>query len=60
VYQPYAQLYHFESASKTGTFEHELDKFLERWGGRYALDPYYNPHLSEEHVDYRLAKVAEE
>ena len=54
VYQPYAKLYHFESVSKEGTFQHEIEAFIKRWGGRWACDPMYNPHLSRRDGDYRI------
>ena len=54
VFTPYAQLFHFESASKTGCYAHEVDAFVKRWGGDYALDPYYSPHLATDAIDYRL------
>ena len=54
VFTPYAQLFHFESASKTGCYAHEVDAFVNRWGEEYALDPYYSPHLATDAIDYRL------
>ena len=55
VYVPYARLYHHESASKEGVYETELDAFRERWGQSLALDPFYSPHLSMSHGDFRIA-----
>ena len=40
VQEPSAELYHFESLSKEGTFSTELDRLIERWG--QVDDPYYN------------------
>jgi glycosyltransferase involved in cell wall biosynthesis len=54
LYTPYAQLLHYESASKTGCFPEELDAFVERWGEQMPLDPYYNPHLAKDTIDYRI------
>jgi GT2 family glycosyltransferase len=54
VYTPYAQLYHFESASKAGTFQHEREAFAGRWGANWGPDPYYNPNLTQQDVDYRI------
>jgi GT2 family glycosyltransferase len=54
VYTPHAQLYHFEGASKPGTYEHELNAFRERWTGKWDLDPCYNPNLSARFPDYRI------
>jgi len=55
VMQPNAQLYHFESASKEGTFVHEVEAFLARHEHRWACDPLYSPHLTRREMDYRLA-----
>jgi GT2 family glycosyltransferase len=57
VFTPYAQLFHFESASKAGCFAHEVDAFVKRWGGEYPLDPFYSPHLAADSIDYRLPTV---
>jgi GT2 family glycosyltransferase len=57
VFTPYAQLYHFESASKTGCYRHEVEAFVQRWGNEVELDPYYSPHLATDAIDYRLATV---
>jgi len=54
VYTPHAQLYHFEGATKAGTFESELTGFRERWRGRWDRDPCYNPNLSARFPDYRI------
>jgi GT2 family glycosyltransferase len=54
VWTPYAELYHHESVSKAGLFQHEQDAFLRRWRGQFARDPYYNPNLSTRDVDFRI------
>jgi GT2 family glycosyltransferase len=54
VYQPFAELYHFEGVSKEGTFEHELKKFIDRWGNQWSNDPMYNINLSQREGDYRI------
>jgi GT2 family glycosyltransferase len=54
IYQPHAILSHFESASKDGIFQEEIDRFVARWGNEFACDPYYNPNLTKVHGDYRL------
>ncbi|HXG08241.1 MAG TPA: glycosyltransferase family 2 protein [Gemmataceae bacterium] len=54
VYTPYAELYHFESATKTGTYAHELEMFKKRWKERWPRDPYFNPNLTIHHPDYRI------
>lgn len=46
VYTPYAQLYHHESATKTGTFPHEVAEFQSRWATKYCHDPYF-PALAQ-------------
>jgi GT2 family glycosyltransferase len=43
---PDAQLYHHESVSKSGTYEHELEAFKKIWKHRIDNDPYYNINLS--------------
>jgi GT2 family glycosyltransferase len=44
VYTPHAELYHFESASRSG-FEHREDGplFGQRWEPRQRVDAYYSP-----------------
>jgi GT2 family glycosyltransferase len=48
VYTPFAELFHYESASRSG-YEHPLDGplFGTRWRPRDSVDPYYSPLLSE-------------
>ena len=57
VYVPYARLYHHESASKEGVYESELLAFQERWCPAWRQDPYYSPHLSTSHGDFRIAAL---
>lgn len=40
VFDPHAQLHHFESISKSGTYRRELDRLIQRWGR--IDDPFYN------------------
>lgn len=54
VYTPHAQLYHFEGATKPGTFESELVAFRAKWQGKWSGDPCYNPNLSARFPDYRI------
>jgi GT2 family glycosyltransferase len=54
VYTPYAQLYHYESSTKAGVSEAELNTFRQRWQGKWPRDPYFNPNLSSHFVDYRI------
>jgi len=63
VWTPFAQLYHHESATrgyednpeKLARFETEVDYMQKRWGHLLFNDPYYNPNLSLEHEDWRVA-----
>ncbi|WP_051340639.1 glycosyltransferase [Azospirillum halopraeferens] len=51
---PYAELFHYESASrgifltpaKKALLEEEGERLLAKWGDRLANDPYYNPNQS--------------
>lgn len=66
VYNPYAELYHYESRSrgyedtpeKIARFNREADEFLRRWSGILQNgDPYYNPNLTLERADFALKSV---
>lgn len=64
VFTPFAELYHFESASrgidveneaKAKRYEAESALFRERWKALLEKgDPYYNPNFSLDHSDYSL------
>lgn len=64
VFTPFAELYHFESASrgsdvvdakKAERYEKESVLFRERWKELLAKgDPYYNPNFSLDRSDYSL------
>ena len=63
VYNPYAELYHYESKSrglentqeKIERFNREMAWFLDRWGEQVkAGDPYYNPNLTLDKADFSL------
>ena len=64
VFTPFAELYHFESASrgidvadeaKAKRYEEESEKFRQRWKQVIEKgDPYYNPNFSLDHSDYTL------
>lgn len=63
VYNPRAELYHYESRSrglentqeKIERFNREVAQFLARWGDQVkAGDPYYNPNLSLDKADFSL------
>lgn len=63
VWTPYAELYHYESVSRG--YEHTVEKFdrfqnetksmKERWGTLLMVDPYYNPNLTIQSENFRLA-----
>ncbi|MBX7172213.1 MAG: glycosyltransferase family 2 protein [Pyrinomonadaceae bacterium] len=62
VYTPFAELYHYESASRGSDqtlknnprFQKELNYMLEKWGKILAKDPYYNPNLTLEREDFSM------
>jgi GT2 family glycosyltransferase len=63
VYNPYAELYHYESRSrgledtqeKIERFNREMAQFLDRWGDQVkAGDSYYNPNLTLDKADFSL------
>lgn len=69
VFTPFAELYHFESASrgidtadeeKARRYEEESAHFRERWKAVLeAGDPYYNPNFSLDYSDYSLKTESE-
>jgi O-antigen biosynthesis protein len=54
VCNPFAQLIHYETATKEAYFHTELNAFQERWRQQGATDPFYNPNLSIRFVDFRV------
>ena len=63
VYNPYAELSHYESKSrgyedteeKVKRFNSEIDLFLKKWKGFLEQgDPYYNPNLTLSRGDFSL------
>ena len=65
VYNPYAEMYHYESKSrgyedtpeKIARFNKEADDFLHRWPDILKNgDPFYNPNLSLDRNDFSLKK----
>lgn len=69
VYQPFAELYHYESKSrgiedspeKVLRFEKEVRTFRERWPEILAQgDPYYNPNLTLLDSDFSLRNFEKE
>ena len=66
VYNPYVELYHYESKSrgledtpeKVARFNSEIKKFSERWPEILKNgDPYYNPNLTLKSQDFSLRKI---
>jgi GT2 family glycosyltransferase len=60
VFTPYAKLYHHESASFGSRLQHaqEIEAMREIWGSALEADPYYNPNLSRDFSDCRVADPA--
>ncbi|MDO5131804.1 MAG: glycosyltransferase family 2 protein [Eubacteriales bacterium] len=63
VWTPHAELYHYESQSrgrnntpkKYARSQKSRERFLTRWKEYYVKgDPYYSPHLSLRHPDFRF------
>lgn len=56
VYTPYAELYHFEgkSCQRRAQDPAEVERFFQKWGGQIERDPYYNPNLARNAVDYSV------
>lgn len=63
IWTPFAELYHYESASrgyedtpeKQARFKGEIDYMLKRWETLLGNDPAYNPNLTIEREDFSLA-----
>lgn len=63
VWTPYAELYHYESATrgyedtpeKQKRFQREVDYMKMTWGAELANDPCYSPNLTIETEDFSLA-----
>ncbi len=69
VYNPFAQLYHYESKSrgiedtpeKILRFDNEVETFRKRWKDILAAgDPYYNPNLTLLTSDFSLRNFTKE
>lgn len=67
VYNPYAELYHFESKSrgledtpeKIQRFQNEIKLFSEKWPDILKNgDPFYNPNLTLDSQDFSLKKIS--
>ena len=66
VYNPYAELYHYESKSrgledtpeKVARFNREIATFEKRWPDILRDgDPYYNPNLTLDSQDFSLKRI---
>lgn len=66
VYNPYVELYHFESKSrgledtpeKLERFQNEIAELEKRWPKIFETpDPYYNPNLTLKTQDFALRKI---
>ena len=66
VYDPYAELYHYESKSrgledtpeKVERFAREIATVEEHWPNIYKIpDPYYNPNLTLKSQDFSLKRI---
>ena len=63
VWTPYAEMYHYESASrgyedtpeKQARFNKEIDYMRQRWGEGLLQDPAYNPNLTLDREDFSFA-----
>lgn len=63
IFTPFAELYHYESASRgddlsgesAKRYDKESERFREKWKTELeAGDPYYNPNFSLDYSDYTL------
>lgn len=52
VVDPGVRVYHYESASKTGTYRCEKEALYARWPG--LRDPYFNPGFDQRDPTYRV------
>jgi len=56
VCTPHARLYHHELGTRPAEARpKELPAFQARWGTAWAHDPFHNPNLSADHLDYRIS-----
>jgi len=63
LYTPFAELYHYESASrgyedtpeKRERFRREAERLRQKWGDLLFNDPAYNPNLTLDRPDFGLA-----
>ena len=63
VWTPYAEMYHYESATrgyedtpeKQERFNKEVNYMKQRWGNALLVDPAYNPNLTLDREDFSFA-----
>ena len=66
VFTPFAEMVHHESASRGNDLsEAQRERFMteekfmhQRWRDVLGQDPFFSPHLSLEHSDFRLAEFS--
>lgn len=66
VYTPYAKLYHYESKSRAHDLsESERERYAkevafmkEKWGAKYAMDPFFHPHLDKRYENFENLELA--
>jgi GT2 family glycosyltransferase len=52
VYTPYAELFHYEGATRKGwEYDDDGPSFGRRWRARESVDPYYSPLFERERVE---------
>ncbi len=64
IWTPYAELYHYESASRVvdmspiqiERFHTEVAFMMRKWGQLLQADPAYNPNLTLKETDFSIAK----
>jgi GT2 family glycosyltransferase len=55
VFTPYAELYHFETASRPAAFRAvETLVMARKWGDALQRDPYYSRHFRQDRADFRV------
>ena len=61
IYTPFAKLYHFEGLTAQRSTQNPKERkiFLERWHNYMSCDPYYNPNLSRQRLDFAAREPAQ-
>lgn len=55
VFSPYAELYHFETASRSSAFRALETVHMARvWADQPERDPFYNRNLRQDRADFRV------